>query len=506
MTKSSGPGVNVVGVVDVVVLGGGPAGATAAALLASCGRSVVVVHGESSAPSLAESLPTSTRKLLRFLDLLDVVDAAGFHLNDGTISRWAGKEAVARTARAGYHVSRATFDRLLRDHARAQGAIVIEGHARHVELADPVTVECVGPSRPGSYRGRFVLDCSGRTGVIASRGLRRAHAGYRTLAVAAEWDCDRWPADERTHTFVDSYRDGWAWSVPVSDTRRQCTVMIDADRTTVRKAGLASLYGEELRKAVSIGTRLSGARQVSRPWACDASLYDCVRAFDGHALLVGDAASFVEPLSSGGVKKALSSAWRAAVVVNTCLDKPEMLAAASEFHDRRERQVYDEYQRHTARFFRDAALVYEDRFWSARAAGDPNRPSAAGGDLADGDLARDPAVRSAFERLRQAKTLRLTPGPSLSFGQTAVVEGREIVMREAIVLSGVDAPVRFAAGVNLPEMIRIAEGSRDVDSVIETYHRRVGKIDPRSLLAGLSLLIARGLLIERAGNEGSAAR
>ena len=83
--------------------------------------------------------------------------------------------------------------------------------------------------------------------------------------------------EERTYAFVDSYRDGWAWSVPLSPTRRQCTVMIDADRTTVRKVGLSSLYDRELQKAVGIGKRLVNARRIGRPWACDASVYDCVR-------------------------------------------------------------------------------------------------------------------------------------------------------------------------------------------------------------------------------------
>ena len=84
--------------VDVLVIGGGPAGATAAGLLASWGRSVALIHHESSKPSLAESLPASTRKLLRFLGQLEEVDSAGFHPNQGNISRWAGKEARARLA------------------------------------------------------------------------------------------------------------------------------------------------------------------------------------------------------------------------------------------------------------------------------------------------------------------------------------------------------------------------------------------------------------------------
>src|SRR5262245_61859101 len=199
-------------VFDAVVIGGGPAGATAASLLASWGRSVVLVHRESDQPSLAESLPWSTRKLLRFLGQLDAVDAAGFHPNHGNISRWAGKEATAATADPGYHISRRTFDRVLREHARAHGASIVAAAVNRVDVSNSVTVECAN----ARYQGAFVLDCSGRAGIVARHGLRRANAGYRTLAIAAEWECRDWPAAERTHTFVDSYQNGWAWSVPLS--------------------------------------------------------------------------------------------------------------------------------------------------------------------------------------------------------------------------------------------------------------------------------------------------
>jgi hypothetical protein len=270
--------------------------------------------------------------------------------------------------------------------------------------------------------------------------------------------------------------------------------MIDADRTTVRKGDLSSLYERELQKAVGIGKRLVNARRIDRPWACDASVYDCVRAFDGCVLLVGDAASFVESLSSGGVKKALSSSWRAAVVVNTCLDKPDMQSAACEFYDRRERQVWADYQRHTSAFFREAACTYDDRFWSLRVAALANLPGLADGDLSDADLGRDPDVCSAFERLRRMQVCRLKPRRSLTFARTAVIEGCHIVMRDAVVVPGIEMPIRFAAGVNLPEVLRISADWLDVSSLIEIYQRRVGGINPRNLLAGLSFLVSRGLL------------
>src|SRR5262252_10074691 len=121
--------------VDAVIIGGGPAGATAAALLAEWGRSAVVVHHDAGHPSLAESLPWSIRKLLRHLGQIDAVDAAGFHPNSGNISRWAGREARAVTDGRGYHVSRRHFDRVLRDHARAKGASIVEGSVNRVDLS-----------------------------------------------------------------------------------------------------------------------------------------------------------------------------------------------------------------------------------------------------------------------------------------------------------------------------------------------------------------------------------
>lgn len=485
--------------VDVLVIGGGPAGATAAGLLASWGRSVVLAHRECSQPSLAESLPASTKKLLRFLGQIDAVEAARFHPNFGNRSRWAGKAAVATSADPGYHVPRRDFDRRLREHAGARGAMILDGQVQRVDLGDSPRIQLAGATGDVvDYSAAFVLDCSGRAGVVARKGLRRFDVGYRTLAVAAEWECDHWPEEEQAYTLVDSYADGWAWSVPLSPTRRQCTVMIDHDRTTISKASLAAVYRAELQKATTIGKRLSRARQSDQVWACDASLYSAVRAAEDRALLVGDAASFIEPLSSAGVKKALTSAWRAAVVANTCLEKPDMLRAASDFYDCREQQVYHECLRRSAAFFKEAATVHDDTFWTARAKCCPEAALDSPSNLSDEDLRGDPSIRQVFERLRATPALDLTAAPGLRFEMAAVIEGREVVMREAVVFPGFQSPVRFAAGVNLPELVRISTGCRDVASLIDAYHTCVGKVDVGDLLIGLSLLIARGVVRDRA--------
>jgi hypothetical protein len=334
---------------------------------------------------------------------------------------------------------------------------------------------------------------------VARRGFRRSASGYRTLAITAEWDCAGWPADEQTQTAIESYRDGWAWSVPLSPTRRQCTVMIETGRSghgSAKAAALAATYALELAKAAMLSARLAGARQLSIPWACDASIYDAVRAADEGVLLVGDAASFIEPLSSAGVKKALLSAWRAAVVANTCLSNHALASAAADLYTRRERQVYGDCSRKAQAFFAEAAAVHGNPFWSVRADTDGSTDAGESGDeMSDEAIARDASVRRAFEHLRGAEHVRLRPAAALRFEPVPSIEGREVVMRDAIFLPGLSTPLQFTAGVNLPALARLATGRAEIPELLAAYHAHVGPVPVSALLTGLSVLVARHALV-----------
>src|SRR5438105_4866701 len=75
---------------------------------------------------------------------------------------------------------------------------------------------------------RHPLDCSGGAGVVARDGWRRPVDGARTTALVAVWNRDSsWNVADETHTIVESYAQGWAWSVPVSPSERFVTVMTD---------------------------------------------------------------------------------------------------------------------------------------------------------------------------------------------------------------------------------------------------------------------------------------
>jgi flavin-dependent dehydrogenase len=111
----------------VVVIRGGPAGSSAARLLATWGRQVVLLTRPGAQPALGESLPPSCDKLFDRIGVRQVIETAGFLQSTGNTVRWGTvEERVERFGggRYGYQVARDAFDQLLLDQAVSAGAIV----------------------------------------------------------------------------------------------------------------------------------------------------------------------------------------------------------------------------------------------------------------------------------------------------------------------------------------------------------------------------------------------
>ena len=243
---------------QVLILGGGPAGAAAARLLAQWGLEAVVVERspdpDPTAPSLAESLPPSARKVLAATGLLGVVEAGGFLSNSGNTALWGGegrRDDFAGGA-AGFHILRSRFDALLRGAAAEAGAEIVKGVARLPERdADGegwrVEVALDGGKRVEVQPGR-ILDCTGRAGLLARR-YRVLESEAPTLAVVRRYRNDGgWENVVATHALVESFGRGWAWSVPTSETERYVAVMLDPQLHAVMEgaADLSAAFEAEI--------------------------------------------------------------------------------------------------------------------------------------------------------------------------------------------------------------------------------------------------------------------
>src|SRR5690349_14342981 len=220
--------------VDAVVIGGGPAGTVAARLLASWGHSVLLLtKAIDRARGLGESLPPSTRKLLATAGVLDELERAGFYRTTGNTVWWGSRERRVETFElsgeaSGFQVFRPDLDQLLRESAARAGVRVVEDAA--VRQVDESRVEYEQQGARHQVTGGFVLDCSGRAGVIARQGFRRYEPGGRMQAFIGIWEraagWDHLP--DETQTLVETYPDGWSWSVPLSRSTRHIAAMLDA--------------------------------------------------------------------------------------------------------------------------------------------------------------------------------------------------------------------------------------------------------------------------------------
>jgi flavin-dependent dehydrogenase len=483
---------------DVVIIGAGPAGAAAARQLASWGHAVALIGRGPGRRALAESLPPSCTKLLDRLGIRDVIDAAGFVRATGNTVRWAGQPKRVEffdKGVLGYQVERARFDDVLVATARGIGATVIDDAVVRdvIRHSGEWSVEYDRGSTRTSVRAVWVLDCSGRSGVVARRGWRQSEPGGRTTAVVAVWESDRpWPVDDDSHTLVESYDGGWAWSVPVGPARRYVTVMLDPAVSEVpHRAELAAAYRAELRRTEMLATLVEHARMVEGPWGCDASPYRATVAARDGILLVGDAASFVDPLSSFGVKKALASAWLASVAVHTALLDSSMTTVALELFASRERAMYEHLQRQSAGLSREAAGVYASDFWRGRADAAFDESSH---DLDIAALRADPRVLGAFEQLKLRSSVSLRFGESLRVVERATVRGNRVVLENHLVGRDVPHGVRYCRNIDLVVIAQLAARYEQVPDLFEAYNRTAPPAPLPDFLGALSTLIGLDLL------------
>ena len=485
---------------DVLVIGAGPAGAAAARLLAGWGHDVILIdRSGSGAARLAESIPPSADKILRTLGVLNAVRAAGHLPWRGNTVWWADEPARIETfsGAAGYQVLRRDFDRTLLSQAIDAGARIEEGRVVEVRLAQFTDDLCsIAVDQAGVlaiFHARLVIDASGRAGVLARDGLRALDPARRTIAVAGSWRCDDdWPIEDNSHTLVASYAGGWAWSVPVDATVRQFTVMVDPARSDLaRGAASREVYLAEIEKVRPFSGILKGAQLIDAPWGADATEY-AARQYSGPGfLLVGDAGSAINPLSSFGVKKALASAWLAAVAAHTALTNPAMAGEAFAFFDRRERAVAAGATRQAAMFAREAAARTGHPYWTVRA----DAAEAEEGEPDAAALMRDPAVLAAFADLRTRPAIHLTRAADVRIEPRAAVRDREIVMEPHVVSPAWPRGIRYLRGVDLVALLTLAPGYRDVGALYEALQSAAPDVELPNVLGALSVLVAYGTLI-----------
>jgi flavin-dependent dehydrogenase len=419
---------------------------------------------------LAVSIPPSCIKLFDAVEVTPAIDAACIRSSGNTVW-WGSDEPRVEYFQPGLRGWQADLHELSK--------VMLAHAASNQQLR--VTTNAGNAAGP-----QLVLDCTGRAGVLAKeKGVRHYDDGPKTVALVGEWRTGTsWAVPDDTHTVIESYRDGWMWSVPTAPGVRHVSAMVDPQRSGLARGSAArQIYLAEIAKTTQFKRLLDDASFSGGPWGWDATPYRS-REYAGDGwLLVGDAASFIDPLSSAGVKKALASAWLAAVVAYTCVNNPPLRTQALAFYAARERDIERRFSDAARLYLSEAAQGHQDAFWSDRIV-----EVAAQED-------ESTAVQAAFERLKSVSEFRMRASAAIHIAARPFIAGHEFQVGPHVVTGASDAGTRYLYNVDVPAIIELAPRVDQVDRLLAVYMERHGEVDLHDFLMALSTAVARGWLV-----------
>ncbi|MDO8208108.1 MAG: NAD(P)/FAD-dependent oxidoreductase [Gallionella sp.] len=334
---------------DVLVIGGGPAGSTAAALLAERGWRVTLLE-KAHHPRfhIGESLLPANLPLLEKLGVADAVKAIGMEKWGAEfVSPWHDHkqsfefaDAMDKSMPMAYQVRRAEFDEILIRNASRKNARVVEGcQVQDVNfLADGAQVQALHDDGSiETVHARFVLDASGRDTFLGNRfKAKQRNKKHSSTALYAHFSgAVRNTGKAAGNITIFWFEHGWFWFIPLSDgTTSVGAVTWPYYLKTRHEKSLAQFFQETIALCAPLSERLQQAQLTSVVEATGNFSYLCDRSHGSNYLLLGDAYAFIDPVFSSGVMMAMHSAFVGADTVDTCLRHPELAGKALKKFDK----------------------------------------------------------------------------------------------------------------------------------------------------------------------------
>ena len=335
---------------DVAVFGGGPAGSTAAALLAERGYSVALLE-KARHPRfhIGESLLPANLPLFERLGVAEQVRAIGMRKwgaefvspwHDWT-SRLQFAEAWDKSQPFAYQVRRSEFDEILFRNAARRGALAMEGcRVREVEFLGAgggaqllVHRDDGGEER---WRTRFVLDASGRDTFLGNRfKAKRRNPKHNSAAIYAHFRrAQRNEGSREGDISIFWFAHGWFWFIPLADGATSVGAVVWPYYMKSRAKPVNEFLMDTIALCPLLAERLADAERVSEAEATGNYSYACDRTHGPGYLLLGDAYTFIDPVFSSGVMLAMNSAFVGVEAVDACLRRPAQAPRALARFDR----------------------------------------------------------------------------------------------------------------------------------------------------------------------------
>ena len=324
------------GIQDVVIIGGGPAGSTAAAFLSMQGHRVTVLEKEKfPREHVGESLLPFCYSILEQLGVLDqladrfvrkpgvrFIDVDGSHE-----TTWCFGHVIKDESYLSFHVLRCEFDQILLNNAARLGATVHEETAVQSVKLDRddgiVEVRARGADgEPETYRGRFLIDASGRDTFLANRnGWKKPHQELDRVAFSTHWVGGKYIEGIEEGllqiVYLGGNKKGWIWVIPVGRDRLSIGVVLNNSYIRTRKSRLtadgvkdwqSALYRHELKSSPFVADVIENAETLMPLMVNGDYSYTMVKKYGKNFAMIGDASTFIDPIFASGIYLSTNSA------------------------------------------------------------------------------------------------------------------------------------------------------------------------------------------------------